>query len=216
MGWDGWVVGRYRLAMTAQQPTGDGSVGEPTAQEPPWVGQTHRALIDAGITVVGHVPDGGLRHLLGRLEQDHRITTVRLTTEEEGVALICGAWLGGGRGALLMQSSGVGNCTNMLGLLQTCEIPGFILVTMRGQDGESNPWQVPMGRAAGHSMAMMGVDVRDVSTSDEVAASVSRACADAFDHRRGATAVLIQQRVIGIKTFSGDGGGGDCGDGVTG
>ena len=160
-------------------------------------------MIDAGITVVGHVPDGGLSRLIARLEADDRLTVVRLTSEEEGVALLAGVWLGGGRAALLMQSSGVGNCTNMLSLLATCRVPGFLLVTMRGQHGESNPWQLPMGRAAGDSMALMGVDVRRASSSDAVAAAVTRACADGFGARR-TTAVLIDQQVIGIKRFRGD------------
>jgi sulfopyruvate decarboxylase TPP-binding subunit len=172
--------------------------------EPSWVAPTHQALLDAGVNVVGHVPDGGLSHLIVRLEADARIQTVRLTTEEEGVALMAGAHLGGARGGLLMQSSGVGNCTNMLSLLETCKVPAFILVTMRGQAGESNPWQKPMGQAAGESMALMGVDVRPVDSSDGVAAAVTRACTDSFEHRGGATAVLVSQSVIGVKAFEGD------------
>ncbi|MGI9598840.1 MAG: phosphonopyruvate decarboxylase [Acidimicrobiales bacterium] len=182
--------------------------GAPTGPEPGWVGPTHRALIEAGVTVIGHVPDGGLSHLIIRLEADERVEVVRLTTEEEGVALLTGVWLGGGRGALLMQSSGVGNCTNMLGLLETCRVPGFLLVTMRGQDGESNPWQVPMGRAAGRSLSLMGIDVRSAASSDAVAGTVTRALTDSFDGSGGATAVLIDQQVIGVKTFTGDDGAG--------
>lgn len=171
---------------------------------PSWVAPTHRALLDAGITIVGHVPDGGLSHLIVALEADDRLKVVRLTTEEEGVALMVGAHLGGGRGALLMQSSGVGNCTNMLGILKTCAIPGFVLVTMRGQEDEANPWQKPMGEAAGETMALMGVDVRRADTSDGVAAEVTRACTDSFVERSGATAVMVEQKVIGAKKFSGD------------
>ena len=126
------------------------------SDEPAWVEPTWRALRDAGIGVVGYVPDGGLRHLLNRLDDDPAIQTVCLASEEEGVALCAGAWLGGARGALLMQSSGVGNCTNMLSLLATCEIPALLFVTMRGQSGEANPWQVPMGSAAGATMDLMG------------------------------------------------------------
>lgn len=174
--------------------------------EPGWVASTHQALLDAGITVVGHVPDGGLSHLIVRLEADDRLRVVRLTTEEEGVAMMAGVHMGGGRGALLMQSSGVGNCTNMLGLLHTCHVSGFILVTMRGQEDEANPWQKPMGEAAGETMTLMGVDVRRADSSDGVAANVTRACADTFTgtEHTGATAVLIEQSVIGAKQFSGD------------
>jgi hypothetical protein len=70
-----------------------------------------------------------------------------LTTEEEGIALAAGAWLGGQRAVLLMQSSGVGNCINMLSLPVNCRMPFLTLVTMRGEWGEFNPWQVPMGTA---------------------------------------------------------------------
>ncbi len=174
-------------------------------REPPWVGPTHRALGDGGITVVGHVPDGGLRHLIAGLEADHRITTVRLSSEQEGVALAAGVFLGGGRAALLMQSSGVGNCINMLGMLETCRIPALLLVTMRGQAGEANPWQVPMGRAAADTLRLMGVAVRSVGSAEEVAVAVTGACADAFDGGGPAAAVLVEQRVIGVKTFAGDG-----------
>ena len=169
--------------------------------EPSWVAPTHRALIDAGIGIVGYVPDGGLSHLIIRLDSDTSIATVPLTTEEEGVALAAGAWLGGERAALLMQSSGVGNCTNMLSLLAACEIPAFILVIMRGQHGETNPWQLPMGRAAGPSMELMGIDVRSATSPDDVGPAVTRACLDTFGGGTGATAVLINQAVIGAKTF---------------
>lgn len=172
---------------------------------PGWVPATHRAIVDAGIRVVGYVPDGGLEGLLPLLDAEPDIALVSLATEEDGVALAAGAWLGGSRAALLMQSSGVGNTINMLSLLTTCEIPALLFVTMRGQANESNPWQVPMGRAAPDVLAAMGVDVRHARESDAVAATVSRACADAFDG--GSTAaVLVDQDVIGAKRFVGDAG----------
>jgi len=174
--------------------------------EPTWVAPTHRAFLDAGITVIGHVPDGGLSCLIERLETDERLTTVRLTTEEEGIAMCAGVWLGGGRTALLMQSSGVGNCTNMLGLLKTCEVPAVFLVTMRGQVGESNPWQVPMGEATAPTFELMGVDVISIGSAAEVAPAVAAACEATFEQGRAAHAVLIEQSVIGIKVFPGDGG----------
>ena len=50
------------------------------------------------------------------LRRRTRRSSVVLTTEEEGIGYLAGAWLGGERGALLMQSSGVGNCINTLGI----------------------------------------------------------------------------------------------------
>lgn len=172
--------------------------------DPPWVAPTHQALLDAGVSVVGYVPDGGLQHLIRRLEADEHVITTRLSTEEEGVALTAGAWLGGARAAVLMQSSGVGNCTNMLSLLQACAIPALLLVTMRGQDGESNPWQVPMSRATAPTLELMGVSVRSVGSPADVGPAVSSACVDSFERGGGATAVLIEQKVVGVKTFAGD------------
>ena len=78
-----------------------------------------------------------------------------LTTEEEGIALAAGAWLGGQRSVLLMQSSGVGNCINMLSLSAICRFPLLMLVTMRGEWAEFNPWQVPMGRATQPALEAM-------------------------------------------------------------
>ena len=74
------------------------------------------------------------------------MTDVVLATEEEGIGLLAGAWLGGERGVLLMQSSGVGNCINTLSMIRTCQFPLLLVVTMRGEWGETNPWQLPMAK----------------------------------------------------------------------
>ena len=92
---------------------------------------------------VAYVPDAGHTRLIERVHAAPAMTPVVLTTEEEGVALCAGAWLGGERSVLLMQSSGVGNCINMLSLIRLGRFPFLTLVTMRGEWGEVNPWQVP-------------------------------------------------------------------------
>ena len=69
------------------------------------------------------------------------------------VAMLAGAWLGGERGALLMQSSGAGNCINMLGMINECRFPLLMILTMRGHWGEFNPWQVPMSHATVPSLS---------------------------------------------------------------
>jgi sulfopyruvate decarboxylase TPP-binding subunit len=99
---------------------------------------------------VCYVPDAGHTRLINRCADHPAMRSVPLTTEEEGVALLSGAWLGGQRGILLMQSSGVGNCINMLSLTQECRFPLLMLVTMRGEWGEFNPWQLPMGSSTGN------------------------------------------------------------------
>jgi len=101
---------------------------------------------------------------------------------------------------LLMQSSGVGNCINMLSLVQIFRLPFLTLVTMRGEWGEFNPWQVPMGSTTAQAFALMGIQVQRAETPDEVEPVMQAACAMAFE---GGTpmAVLLAQRLIGAKAF---------------
>ena len=167
---------------------------------PTWQAEVYAALKAAGITQIGYVPDAGHRHLIEAAHADPDMKPVVLTTEEEGIALAAGAWLGGARCALLMQSSGVGNCINMLSLPVNCRMPFLTLVTMRGEWGEFNPWQVPMGTATPHVLSAVGVHVRRAERPDEVAEMVAAAAAFAFASQVP-VAVLLSQRLIGAKVW---------------
>jgi len=161
-----------------------------------WPEEVHRTLAAAGVRIVGYVPDAGHKRLIELCRSDKKMRAVVLTTEEEGVGLAAGAWLGGGKSVLLMQSSGVGNLVNVLGMAQVCRFPLVLLVTMRGEQGEFNPWQVPMGRATPQVLEAMGVRVRRASAANEVAPLVAAAL-----EAREPSAVLVSQSVIGIKSF---------------
>lgn len=165
-----------------------------------WPDDIHRVLRDQHIRQVTYVPDSGHARLIELVRADRHMRAIPLTTEEEGVALAVGAWLGGERSVLLMQSSGSGNCINMLGMVQECRVPLPMLITMRGEWGEFNPWQVPMSQATRPALAAMGVPVRTVEHADEVGDTVSAATRLAFNTCR-AVAVLISQRVVGAKQF---------------
>jgi sulfopyruvate decarboxylase alpha subunit len=149
---------------------------------------------------VGYVPDAGHKRLIELCLADKALRTVVLSTEEEGIGLAAGAWLGGERAALLMQSSGVGNCVNTLGTVRECRFPLLMLVTMRGQKGEFNPWQVPMGQATPAVLQAMGVVVQEANAAADIAPAVDAAARLAFGSYQ-AVAVLISQAVIGIKSF---------------
>jgi sulfopyruvate decarboxylase alpha subunit len=123
-----------------------------------------------------------------------------LTTEEEGVAIAAGAWLGGDRHVLLMQSSGVGNCINMMSLLESCRFPFLTLVTMRGEYAEFNPWQGPMSKATQGVMELMGIKVYRVSKPDEVEDVVSAALDSVFIAGER-VAILLSQSLIGRKKW---------------
>ena len=165
-----------------------------------WPAGIYKALKQAGVKQVAYVPDAGHSQLIKTCHADGEIKAVCLTTEEEGVAMLAGAWLGGERGALLMQSSGAGNCINMLGMIAECRFPLLMILTMRGHWGEFNPWQVPMSQATVPALNAIGVVVQPVDRAAEIAETVSAAARLAFSTGR-AVAVLISQRVIGAKQF---------------
>ena len=165
-----------------------------------WPERLHRLLRDHHIRQVAIVPDAGHAQLIRLCEADKSMCVVRLTTEEEGVALLAGAWLGGEKGVLLLQSSGVGNCINMLSLPAACQFPLLMLVTMRGDHGEFNPWQIPMGEATQAVLEAMGVIVKRADAAGDIVEIASGALRMAFNSHRP-VAVLIGQKALGAKDF---------------
>ena len=172
----------------------------PQMTNPDWPHEIYDALKRAGVRVVGYVPDGGHKRLIELCLADPEMRSVVLSTEEEGIGLAAGAWLGGERSVLLMQSSGVGNCINVLGMMHECRFPFLTLITMRGEQGEFNPWQVPMGQATQSVLESMNVAVHRVTEARAAGATVASA-AERAHASQSAQAVLIAQRVIGIKSF---------------
>lgn len=167
---------------------------------PDWPLAIYTTLKQFDVSQVCYVPDAGHSRLITLSHDDKVIKTTVLTTEEEGVALCAGAWLGGNRSVLLMQSSGVGNCVNMLSLMNSCRFPLLTLVTMRGEWAEFNPWQIPMGTATPGAFELMGVTVLRINTPEEAEDVVSAAASLAYDGDQQ-VAVLISQRMIGRKKW---------------
>jgi len=176
--------------------------GDDRQTDSAWPGQIYRVLKDAGVAQASYVPDAGHTKLIQLLHADPGIATTVLTTEEEGVALSAGAWLGGQRSVLLLQSSGVGNCINMLSLMATCRFPLLAIVTMRGEWAEFNPWQMPMGRVTPGAVELMGVKLMRVDEAELAAETVTSAATLAFDSDQQ-IAVLLSQRMIGRKKWLG-------------
>ena len=166
-----------------------------------WPDLIHRALGELGVRQVAYVPDAGHARLIELCRSDPAMCAVPLTTEEEGVALAAGAWLGGQRAALLMQSSGVGNCDNRLALTHVGRFPLLALVTMRGEWGEQNPWQLPMGQGTPEVLKAAGVIVQRLDAPESAGDTVRAAGEMAFEGQVP-VAVLIAQRLIGAKSFA--------------
>jgi len=165
-----------------------------------WQHDLYDLLRRNGIAQFAYVPDAGHQIMIDRSLADPGVRSIPLTTEEEGVALIAGADLGGERAVLLMQSSGVGNCINMLSLITGGGFPFLTLVSMRGDFGEGNPWQFPMGQATQAVLEAMGVICLRVDAQADVMSTGTAALTMAFKGRQ-AVAVLLGQKLIGAKPF---------------
>src|SRR5258708_1963030 len=170
--------------------------GEPTG----WQDEVFDLLRQHRVTQFAYVPDAGHKILIDRSLGDPDVHSIALTTEEEGVALLAGADLGGERGVLLMQSSGVGNCINMLSLTNGGRFPFLTLVSMRGDFGEANAWQYPMGQATVPVLQAMGVLCLRADNPVEALATVGAALTMVFQAGR-AVAVLFTQKLLGAKRF---------------
>ena len=170
------------------------------AAAPSWPRGTYEALMAQNVRQVAYVPDAGHSELIKLCQANAKLSVISLTTEEEGISMLAGAWLGGERGVLLMQSSGVGNCINLFSMVQECRFPLLMLVTMRGQWGEFNPWQVWMGTSTRSVLEQCGVVCYDVDEPARVVDTVAAATGLVFNSYR-AVAVLIGQRVTGSKNF---------------
>lgn len=168
---------------------------------PHWSQDVYAELKVRQVETVATVPDGGLIELLDLCEDDTAIRVVTLSSEQEGIGLLFGLWLGGKRSALFLQSSGTGNCINALSLPAITETPCLMLVTMRGEAGEHNPWQVPMGEGTLPALEAMGVTCFSPENAAQVGPVFAEAAAFAFD-QGGRAAVLVHQHIIGTKEFA--------------
>lgn len=165
-----------------------------------WQHEVYDVLRRHDVTQFSYVPDAGHRILIDKSLADPKVHSVALTTEEEGVALAAGAHLGGARAVLLMQSSGLGNCLNFMSMIQGGRFPFLTLLSMRGDFGEGNPWQMSMGQATRPLLQTMGFVTLESVSREDVAGTVDAACTMAFKSGQ-AVAVLLTQRLLGAKAF---------------
>ena len=172
----------------------------PTSPDPYWPNDLYDLLREHDVTQFAYVPDAGHKTLIDRSLTDPGASSIALTTEEEGVAMLAGADLGGARGVLLMQSSGGGNCVNILSMIKAGRFPFLTLISMRGDFGEGNPWQMPMGQGLRPVLGAMGVICLDVDSPEQVLPTAEAALRLTFESGNS-VAVLLTQKLIGAKAF---------------
>jgi sulfopyruvate decarboxylase alpha subunit len=156
-----------------------------SAAAPRWASGIAAGLAAAGIGHIVYVPDNPLSHILGAAQrQSPAIPQTLATREEEAVGIAAGLYLGGVKPAILMQSSGLGNCANAVAsLLVAYQVPLVFVMSMRGDPGEWNWAQVPLGRAIRPILDALGIQHLEVSSDDEAERTVGTACATAFSTR---------------------------------
>jgi sulfopyruvate decarboxylase alpha subunit len=165
---------------------------------PSWYGEVYDTLRKSGVDTFCYVPDAGVDPFIRLADADAGARAVVLTTEEEGVSICSGLAMGGKKSVLLSQSSGIGNCINTFSFTNSCRLPMLTLVSMRGEFGETVPWQVPMGRITQQCLELIGFTVFRATRADEVVELVRGAAQMAWRSEER-VAVLLSQRLIGAK-----------------
>jgi len=148
-----------------------------------------------------HIPDTVLTGLIRMAEADDAFDVLCPTREEEGVGILCGAYLGGRNGALLMQNSGLGNAANILGSLAVpYQIPMLLLISQRGELGEFNTVQVGMGQALRPTLDGLDIQHFTMEREDEAAKIMTGAIKLAYMTDRP-VAVIVSPLLSGGKSL---------------
>jgi sulfopyruvate decarboxylase subunit alpha len=165
-----------------------------------WASGVCQGLAAAGVTHIVYVPDNPLSHVLAELEHYPDIRTTLATREEEAFGIATGLYLGGVLPAVMLQSSGLGNSLNAItSLIVPYQVPMLILISMRGDAGEWNSAQVPMGRAVRPILDSMGIPHMTVESADKTAATIEIVARTAFETRQSG-ACLLPRRVTVPRT----------------
>jgi sulfopyruvate decarboxylase alpha subunit len=143
------------------------------------------------VRLIVNVPDGVLAGLLRQLGADEAFQLVAPAREEEGIGMVCGAYLGGQRGAMLMQNSGLGNALNAVASLAVpCGIPFVMVLSQRGELGEFNPSQVPMSQVVRPALDALGVPFHTLEHDEDVERVAQGAIKLAFSTERPVALIL--------------------------
>jgi sulfopyruvate decarboxylase alpha subunit len=155
------------------------------------------------VKLVVYVPDKVFTPLIKALHEDSFFTTFAATREEEAIGIITGAWMGGMRGAVLMQTSGFGTIPNALAsLVVPSQIPALIFVSERGTLGEFNLGQAMVCKTMRPVLDSIGVENHTITRQDELAFIIDRSIKQAVATQAPVTFIL-SPLLTGGKVFAG-------------
>lgn len=167
-----------------------------------WHGIVAATLKRNAVRLVTHVPDRVLAPLIATVEADPFFTVLPAAREEEAVGIVCGAWMGGMRGIVLMQTSGFATLANALASLAcACQIPVLMLVSERGTLGEFNLGQAMACRTLRPVLAALGIDHHTLSRLDETEFILDRTIRQAMATRWPAC-LILSPLLTGGKRFA--------------
>jgi sulfopyruvate decarboxylase alpha subunit len=159
-------------------------------------------LKSSDVRLVPYVPDRVFTPLIKALHADNFFTTFPCTREEEAIGIVTGAWMGGLRAAVLMQTSGFGTIANALAsLVCPSQIPALIFVSERGTLGEFNLGQAMVCRTMRPVLDSLGIETHTITRHDELAFIVDRSIKQAVATRAPVTFIL-SPLLTGGKVFS--------------
>jgi sulfopyruvate decarboxylase alpha subunit len=168
-----------------------------------WHGIVLATLKDNDVRLIVYVPDRVFTPLIKAFHADPFFTTFAATREEEALGIISGAWMGGMRGAVLMQTSGFGTIPNALAsLVVPCQIPALIFVSERGTLGEFNLGQALVCKTMRPVLNSLAVENITITRQDELAFSIDRSIKQAVATQAPVTFIL-SPLLTGGKVFEG-------------
>jgi sulfopyruvate decarboxylase subunit alpha len=170
-----------------------------TTTTPAWAVGVSTGVHAAGSRDVVYVPDNPLSHVLRVFEQQFRDVRLYLATrEEEAFGIAAGLYLGGRRPTVMLQSSGLGNSLNAVtSLLMPYQIPVLMVVSMRGDSGDWNAAQMPMGRAVRGIFESIGVPHTTVESANQACETIRCAGKTAFGTRTSLACLLPRKVTTG-------------------
>ena len=160
-------------------------------------------LKENDVRLIIYMPDRVFTPLIETLHADRFFTTFAATREEEALGIISGAWMGGMRGAVLMQTSGFGTIPNALAsLVVPSQIPALIFVSERGTLGEFNLGQALVCKTMRPVLNSLAVENITITRQDELAFTIDRSIKQAVATQAPVTFIL-SPLLTGGKVFEG-------------
>lgn len=164
-----------------------------------WEQDVVDALKKREVEFIAYLPDSIIDGLIHKIKQDEEFTTVRVAREEEAVSLLSGVWLGGNKGALICQSSGLANCFNALSShAKPANLPFLGLVTKRGDLGEHNKAQVPAGYGLPKMLEGIGIRYHQLEDQNEAGRRVKMAAETCFSTQEPYV-MMLERQLTGEK-----------------